>query len=731
MKPISIRSLAALAVLLAAPMVHAQTGNMAVNNDGRRPHPSAILDVSSNYLPLATAEQKGMLIPRMTQAQRNAIAPGAAQQGILIYQTDNQPGSPPGFYYWEYNTWVRVDAGSRGWDINGNNPVNVTNEFLGTRDNVDFVFRTNNVEAMRVKGTNGARYVGIGTTAPAEMVDVSADIQPALGAAIRIFNPSPGTWPGPLSFAVTNGPGTILFRPTGTGSPGDTLFSAWNTFSGVQNRDALMWAGHWGNINGTALQPVGLNAPDANTGGWRKLENDYQERFSVGFSQPSPQVCQLNSFSELPQGSTLHSNGLPAATALLMNPFKYDLGIPNTRRYRNQYMFLASELNLELNQVNGNLNATQGLCAGQPINSIAFWVNQAILATQARALQISVTVKHAPFGVNDLNGGFDNSIDPAQGCFNSAAFPLPAASAVAAWSNINLTSAFVWDGVRNIIVEIAVGTCPTNGNIFAGGLPVRYSTTATNLTYGSYAQGLPAGCTPASGLAGSCGPLNPATNLSSTCGTFGATNVRPVIRFGGTVSSAPPAITGQGSYLYYQGGLVVESTTTGTPFGRQTTPYYAFKGPGTVTAERGVFDNGVRLNDHVFDRAFDGRVAPQDAETFGTWRHHSIEEMAEFTAMNRHLPTVRGRESWKREGGFSLGDLTNQLWATAETQALYLTELHDRLNVLEVLSTDRSLSPEERELARKQVAAMDHLTDGEKQALIASISVRTVNTQQR
>ena len=145
MKPISIRSLAALAVLLAAPMVHAQTGNMAVNNDGRRPHPSAILDVSSNYLPLATAEQKGMLIPRMTQAQRNAIAPGAAQQGILIYQTDNQPGSPPGFYYWEYNTWVRVDAGSRGWDINGNNPVNVTNEFLGTRDNVDFVFRTNTI----------------------------------------------------------------------------------------------------------------------------------------------------------------------------------------------------------------------------------------------------------------------------------------------------------------------------------------------------------------------------------------------------------------------------------------------------------------------------------------------------------------------------------------------------------------------------------------------------------
>ena len=37
---------------------------------------------------------KGLLIPRMTQTQRNAIASPA--NGLLIYQTDNNPG----FYYY-------------------------------------------------------------------------------------------------------------------------------------------------------------------------------------------------------------------------------------------------------------------------------------------------------------------------------------------------------------------------------------------------------------------------------------------------------------------------------------------------------------------------------------------------------------------------------------------------------------------------------------------------------
>ena len=58
---------------------------VAINNDNSTPDPSAMLDVKSTT--------KGMLVPRMTQAQRNAIASPAP--GLMIYQTD----AGPGFYY--------------------------------------------------------------------------------------------------------------------------------------------------------------------------------------------------------------------------------------------------------------------------------------------------------------------------------------------------------------------------------------------------------------------------------------------------------------------------------------------------------------------------------------------------------------------------------------------------------------------------------------------------------
>jgi hypothetical protein len=58
---------------------------VAINNDNSAPDPSAMLDVKSTM--------KGILIPRMTQVQRNAIASPAP--GLMIYQTD----AGPGLYY--------------------------------------------------------------------------------------------------------------------------------------------------------------------------------------------------------------------------------------------------------------------------------------------------------------------------------------------------------------------------------------------------------------------------------------------------------------------------------------------------------------------------------------------------------------------------------------------------------------------------------------------------------
>ena len=152
--------------------------------------------------------------------------------------------------------------------------------------------------------------------------------------------------------------------------------------------------------------------------------------------------------------------------------------------------------------------------------------------------------------------------------------------------------------------------------------------------------------------------------------------------------------------------------------------YYAFKGPGTIAAQFGVYDWHIRLNDHVFDRYFDGRVDASDAAEFGDRRTLSMDEMANYVEVNRHLPTMKGRSDWNKEGGFALGDLTNQLWATTETQALYLTELNDRIDVLEIMATDRPITGAELARVKQQVMGMSDLNEAQKQALIKDCARR-------
>jgi trimeric autotransporter adhesin len=92
MKSLNITFALVLALGLANYTTKAQ--NLAVNNDGSSADASAIFDAKSTT--------KGMLVPRMTQTQRNAIATPAT--GLLIYQTDNTAG----FYYYNGTIWTAV-----------------------------------------------------------------------------------------------------------------------------------------------------------------------------------------------------------------------------------------------------------------------------------------------------------------------------------------------------------------------------------------------------------------------------------------------------------------------------------------------------------------------------------------------------------------------------------------------------------------------------------------------
>ncbi|MEI6169155.1 MAG: hypothetical protein WCS52_18390 [bacterium] len=71
-------------------------GNVGVGTT--TPAPSAVLEV--------TATDRGMLIPRMTKGQRDAISSPAT--GLLVYQTDNTPG----FYFHDGAQWSSISAGA-------------------------------------------------------------------------------------------------------------------------------------------------------------------------------------------------------------------------------------------------------------------------------------------------------------------------------------------------------------------------------------------------------------------------------------------------------------------------------------------------------------------------------------------------------------------------------------------------------------------------------------------
>lgn len=103
--------------LLVSIHIYSQTG-VSINTTGTEPDGSAMLDVSST--------EKGILIPRMSEPQRIAIASPAI--GLLVYQNDGTEG----FYYFDGTAWTILTGGSQ-WATNGSNIYyNVGNVGIGT-----------------------------------------------------------------------------------------------------------------------------------------------------------------------------------------------------------------------------------------------------------------------------------------------------------------------------------------------------------------------------------------------------------------------------------------------------------------------------------------------------------------------------------------------------------------------------------------------------------------------
>ncbi|MFD2942221.1 hypothetical protein [Flavobacterium notoginsengisoli] len=144
-------------VSLFSTYANAQVGLLSNN-----PNKDAVLDLNKTD----GTNTKGLLLPKVALTAINSASPMTAHvKGMRVYNTATAGSGAtrviPGMYFNDGTQWVDISA---DWEVTGTGATDVTVNFIGNMNAVDFPVRTNNSERMRVTNT-GKVLVG-STTVP-------------------------------------------------------------------------------------------------------------------------------------------------------------------------------------------------------------------------------------------------------------------------------------------------------------------------------------------------------------------------------------------------------------------------------------------------------------------------------------------------------------------------------------------------------------------------------------
>ena len=404
--------------------------------------------------------------------------------------------------------------------------------------------------------------------------------------------------------------------------------------------------------------------------GWERLEN--AERLVLGDEYEGEQLL-------CGPGQATGSASTGVSTGPQNTPWPTGF-----RGAKMQYLFRGSEL------------ANLGLCPGN-VTEVAFFVLDDDVQSPTPGAALNVEVTMGTTAQLNMTGGFDMGISalPPNGTLTNYVV----GSGILA---IPFATPYNWNGVDNVIIEVCWVRSTVTGSNPRVELTVGLPFAATRSTYDSF---LNPGCGHANG--------SPATAVQGT------QNNRPVVRFTGQALTPQP-ILAFGDYLNYNGGLLI-GTAAWASSG-------VFQGPGVIRAENAVYDNGLELSDHVFDRYFDGAIKEEEALAARDHRFVELAELKDHLKQHRHLPNMPSREEWERNGKASLGELSTGLWETVEEQALYIGELEEQLRLLEDLAYGRGLTDGELHDLVEQVRNSRSLNDSQRERMIGFLTSRSQGT---
>jgi hypothetical protein len=412
------------------------------------PNPSAQLDISST--------SRGLLIPRMTQAQRNVIAGPAT--GLLIYQTDNGAG-----FYYNAGTaaspsWKTV-AASDGWTLKGNSGTDTATDFIGTTDSKPLHFRVNNVNAGVIDSVNAKTFFGYGAGNP------SSSNLGNLGVGFKTLFSNTG---GQYNIAIGD---SALFSNT-TGAQNSAI-GAYTLFSNTEGRGniAIGHAALYSNTTGSYNSATGYQSLYANTTGYANTADGYG---TLGANTTGINNTAMGVYALLGNTTGNRNTGL-GFSALAAN----STGVENTAIGNDALINNTSSYNTAVgsNALNGNTTGLSNTATG----SQALFANSTgsyNTATGASALVGNATgLYNTGTGADALYGNSSGGYNTATGSralYNNNAFSNTATGHEALYSNTSGTNN-VADGAE------ALAACTTGHENTAAG-----SSAMINNTYGAY-----------------------------------------------------------------------------------------------------------------------------------------------------------------------------------------------------------------------------------------------------